>query len=351
MTSLSLDHLGGFDGEGDVREVSESGLSEEFCERGDLKNTSPFTEEPSTIGDLKNPSNEEPSPTIILNNLTTSSLKSPTKPSLFLHELPSSTRYTLLCSGNTVYYCCCLYFYRCVELADQLNTLPVPLHHEHTSSHMEGQVFTPTCLVVLSQIPSPEAFCSLLPSLLAILTDGTEEAVSDLKAFLLRDALKPIPNLLSLQFTIHQSHHSLQSFALSQKQVNRLFLFANSFIAHCVKQLFDRIDVKTIVDLLLLLLLEEKILLVSNQLELLPILLEGLLVLLPYTWPHPFIPLIPYYLLPVLIDSPSPFLFGTSITTYSFVKDSIPADVNVIFLRDHSQCPSPLIPDVPRRWM
>ena len=73
--------------------------------------------------------------------------------------------------------------------------------------------------------------------------------------------------------------------------------------------------------------------------------------MLPYAWPHTFIPLIPYYLLSVLVDSPSPFLFGTTTTTFSSVRDSIPSDVVVVFLSSSPPSPSFSIPEYPKRWI
>lgn len=79
--------------------------------------------------------------------------------------------------------------------------------------------------------------------------------------------------------------------------------------------------------------------------------MEGILLLLPYSWPHAFIPIVPYYLLPVLIDTPSPFVFGTSSRTYSYVKELIPEDVDTIFLHDECSIPTPHIPADARRWL
>ena len=79
--------------------------------------------------------------------------------------------------------------------------------------------------------------------------------------------------------------------------------------------------------------------------------MEGILLLLPYSWPHAFIPIVPYYLLPVLIDTPSPFVFGTSSRTYSYVKELIPEDVDTLFLHDECSIPTPHIPADARRWL
>lgn len=73
--------------------------------------------------------------------------------------------------------------------------------------------------------------------------------------------------------------------------------------------------------------------------------------MLPYSWAHTFIPVVPYYLLTILIDSPSPFIFGTSASTFAYVKDIVPADVDVIFLHDECKAPCPQIPLSIRRWL
>ena len=79
--------------------------------------------------------------------------------------------------------------------------------------------------------------------------------------------------------------------------------------------------------------------------------LEGILLLLPYSWPHAFIPVVPYYLFPVLIDTPSPFVFGTSTRTFSYVKELVPQDIDTIFLHHECNIPTPHIPDNSRRWL
>lgn len=118
-----------------------------------------------------------------------------------------------------------------------------------------------------------------------------------------------------------------------------------------MKALFQVLETETIVNLLLLLLLEEKLLFVSNQIDVLPKILEGLSLLLPYPWPHGFIPVIPIYLLPVLIDSPSPFLFGTSNTSFAYIQSSISHDIHVVYLSERYHGEIPSIPIKPRQWL
>lgn len=79
--------------------------------------------------------------------------------------------------------------------------------------------------------------------------------------------------------------------------------------------------------------------------------LEALLLLLPYAYPHTVIPLVPYYLLRILVDSPSPFLFGTSAFTLASASHAIPPDVHTLFLFSETPIPSPAIPEAPRRWV
>lgn len=128
-----------------------------------------------------------------------------------------------------------------------------------------------------------------------------------------------------------------------------LHFFLN--VVSSVKALFRVLETETIATLLLLLLLEEKLLFVSNQIEVLPKVLEGLSLLLPYPWPHGFIPVIPFYLLPVLIDSPSPFLFGTSNTSFAYIRSSISHDIHVIYLTERYHGTAPSIPPKPRQWL
>lgn len=118
-----------------------------------------------------------------------------------------------------------------------------------------------------------------------------------------------------------------------------------------IKALFHVLETETIVNLLLLLLLEEKLLFVSNQIDMLPMILEGLSLLLPYPWPHGFIPVIPFYLLPVLIDTPSPFLFGTSNISFAYIRASISHDIHVVYLTERYNGTIPFIPIKPRQWL
>ena len=119
----------------------------------------------------------------------------------------------------------------------------------------------------------------------------------------------------------------------NERSIAKWYSFdACSTLVACIKELFQRMSVDQIVNTLLLLLCEEKLLFVSNQLYILPMILEGLLLLLPYPWPHGFIPTVPIYLLPILIDTPSPFLFGTSVTSFAYIRSILSDDVKVIFL-------------------
>ena len=184
-----------------------------------------------------------------------------------------------------------------------------------------------------------------------VISGDNGAAVQELYTFLLRDALKPIPNYLSIEFLVNQTRISLQSNSISGRMTHRMIPLSHSSLADCLTRLFEVVSVDSIVNMLLLLLLEEKILLVSNRLSILPEILEGLLLLLPYSWPHAFIPITPFYLLPILIDSPSPFIFGTSITTYSYVQNVVPKDIHVIFVKEDCQCPCPSIPPLPKQWL
>lgn len=253
---------------------------------------------------------------------------------LFVEEPPTSTYYTMLYNGNSVYYCYCYSFY------------------QYTQVSPSQSFYIPTCFFLVSVLASPTEYLSLLPPLVHILQENDHQKVIQLKQFLFQDCLKPIPNLLSIQFTIDSIPLSFSSILASERLINRIYLsFFSHSIAICLKQLFQTLSIHQIIHILLLLFLEEKILIVTNHITILPTLLEAFLLLLPYSWPHAFIPLIPYYLLPILIESPSPFLFGTSLSTFSFVKDTIPPDVHVLFLNQDFTTNIPSIPPLPKRFL
>ena len=58
---------------------------------------------------------------------------------------------------------------------------------------------------------------------------------------------------------------------------------------------------------------------------------------------HPTIPVIPSYLFSILIEAPSPFLFGTFVEAYSSLITRIPDYVRVVRVgrefKEHFDCP------------
>lgn len=167
------------------------------------------------------------------NPVSPSQLTSPVslpESSTFAPDMPSSTRYTILCNGNTVFYCCCYYFYKRIEQSSQ---------SERVNSKNET-FYVPVSFFLLSQIAAPDQLCSLLPSIVQCLSCETESMMTDIEAFILRDAIRPIPNLLSIQFTLNQKEFILNSFATPTRSFNRFqfinhitnsFLFKNTLSA------------------------------------------------------------------------------------------------------------------------
>lgn len=133
--------------------------------------------------------------------------------SAFAHDMPSSTRYTILCNGSSVFYCCCYYFYKRFE---QSSPQPEILNNQNEA------LFVPVCFFLLSQVASPDQLCSLLPSIVQCLSCESESVITDIEGFLLRDCIRPIPNLLSLQFTLNQKEFLLNSFATPTRSFNRI---------------------------------------------------------------------------------------------------------------------------------
>ena len=236
----------------------------------------------------------------------------------------------MLCNASTIYYCCCYYFYQ-----------PLP----------RTSIDSPVCIFLLSKTAAPTQLSLLLPPIISYLTANDMDSLSDYLSFLFYSITTPIPNLLFPSFSLNNSVIVISEYSYSGRSFNRINQKHQSFLADCISVLFDYLSVSSIVSIIELLLLEEKVIVVSNQLSLLPVLLEAILLLLPYAWPHAFIPLIPYYLLPILIDSPSPFLFGTSLSTFAIVKDHLPDDIHVIYLREDCVKSLFLMPPSPKRWL
>ena len=203
--------------------------------------------------------------------------------SVFASHLPSSTQYTILCNGSSRYYCCCFYSYHRYTFSSALThpalTTPLPDSFRRdidTSStdeerEREEDVFIPVCFFVLSRIPSPFQLCRLLSPVVSVIGAGSASEVRELFSFLLQEVVQPPTACFDVVFSIDNEECVVSGPTPSDRTSNRFALPRPSHLVTGLRLLFEWLDAESIVSVLLLLLLEEKVLFVSNRAHLLPV--------------------------------------------------------------------------------
>ena len=84
----------------------------------------------------------------------------------------------------------------------------------------------------------------------------------------------------------------------------------------CYESLLNSLSAKNIIKVVAMLLQEQRILLVSTQMDTLTLCAESFISLLyPFKWMHPFVPLLPTQLIEYL-EAPTPYLMGVQTHVY-----------------------------------
>lgn len=109
-----------------------------------------------------------------------------------------------------------------------------------------------------------------------------------------------------------------------------------------LETLFQCLNPRNLVLVFLALLLECKVLLISERLTLLTIAGEGLRFLLhPLKWCHVYVPLVPEVMIDHVIGCPTPFIMGLHRKTYLQRQDDFPADIVQVDLdNDYVEAPA-----------
>ncbi|KAL7428922.1 hypothetical protein ACHAXH_002782 [Discostella pseudostelligera] len=170
------------------------------------------------------------------------------------------------------------------------------IHSNMTTTTTTQVVYLPKCLVILSMHPYLVAFREYLTQL-HLLTLPIERYITNFCS----ELPAPPPGSFQVQTTILDSVISIWS-----PPHNMPIAWVSLPFSH----LFQCLDVENVLTVWTALALERQVLVTSTQLSLLTTCCEILLSLLfPMKWSHAYIPVLPYFLVPIL-SAPMPFLCG-----------------------------------------
>lgn len=97
--------------------------------------------------------------------------------------------YNILSDGNKQLFLCCIRFYQRRDYVDR--------------QHNRRVVYIPMCLFLLTDVPCPYQFCSILEDYLQLrLMNGEDEAFQALTRFLVTDCIYPVEGMVDVSFRI-----------------------------------------------------------------------------------------------------------------------------------------------------